>query len=53
MHFPKGAAFLPELEAELLAFPNGKTDNQVDSISQAPAYQRSGYDSSMRWVTGS
>jgi phage terminase large subunit-like protein len=32
--FPKGALFLPELEAELLAFPQGKTDDQVDSISQ-------------------
>lgn len=31
--FPTGARFLPELEAELLAFPQGKTD-QVDSISQ-------------------
>ncbi|HEX5845376.1 MAG TPA: FAD-dependent oxidoreductase [Rhodoplanes sp.] len=33
MLFPKGAPFLPELEAELLAFPQGKTDDQVDSIS--------------------
>ena len=37
VQFPKGASFLPELEAELLAFPNGKTDDQVDSISQALA----------------
>jgi predicted phage terminase large subunit-like protein len=37
--FPRGASFLPELEAELLAFPRGKTDDQVDSISQALAYK--------------
>jgi len=37
--FPRGAPFLPELEAELLAFPRGKTDDQVDSISQALAYK--------------
>ena len=48
--FPKGASFLPELEAELLAFPHGKTDDQVDSISQALAYQGSTYDSTYRWV---
>jgi predicted phage terminase large subunit-like protein len=33
--FPKGAAFQPALEAELLTFPQSKTDDQVDSISQA------------------
>ena len=37
------AAFLPNLEAELLAFPQSKTDDQVDSISQALAYEFSGY----------
>jgi predicted phage terminase large subunit-like protein len=36
--FPKNAPFLPELEAELLTFPQGKTDDQVDSISQALSY---------------
>jgi predicted phage terminase large subunit-like protein len=41
--FPKGAHFLPDLEAELLAFPNGKHDDQVDSISQALNYKHSGY----------
>ena len=41
---PKGASFLPELEAELLMFPQGKTDDQVDSISQALAYKGSTYD---------
>jgi predicted phage terminase large subunit-like protein len=47
--FPRGAPFLPELEAELLAFPQGKTDDQVDSISQALSY-KSGYDTTMSWV---
>ena len=48
--FPKGASFLPELEAELLTFPQGKTDDQVDSISQALAYQTGGYDRTLSWV---
>jgi predicted phage terminase large subunit-like protein len=47
--FPKQAPFLAELEAELLAFPQGKTDDQVDSISQALSYKR-GYDTTMSWV---
>jgi predicted phage terminase large subunit-like protein len=50
--FPRGASFLPELEAELLRFPQGKTDDQVDSITQALAYQDSGYDASLSWVLG-
>jgi predicted phage terminase large subunit-like protein len=49
--FPRGARFLPELEIELLTFPQGKTDDQVDSISQALAY-KPGYDASMSWVCG-
>jgi predicted phage terminase large subunit-like protein len=36
--FPKNAPFLPEFEAELLTFPQGKTDDQVDSLSQALSY---------------
>jgi predicted phage terminase large subunit-like protein len=47
--FPRGAPFLPVLEAELLAFPHGKTDDQVDSISQALSF-RSAYDTSLSWV---
>jgi predicted phage terminase large subunit-like protein len=43
VHFPKGAPFLAELERELLAFPHGKTDDQVDSISQALNHKLSGY----------
>jgi predicted phage terminase large subunit-like protein len=48
--FPRAAPFLAALEAELLTFPQGKTDDQVDSISQALAYKSCGYDTSMRWV---
>jgi predicted phage terminase large subunit-like protein len=33
--FPKGAAWLDALKAELLGFPNLKHDDQVDSVSQA------------------
>jgi predicted phage terminase large subunit-like protein len=33
--FPKNAPWLRELEDELFAFPNGRHDDQVDSISQA------------------
>lgn len=43
VRFPRGAAFLPELERELLAFPNGPHDDQVDSISQALNHKLSGY----------
>jgi predicted phage terminase large subunit-like protein len=47
--FPRGAPFLPALEAELLAFPHGKTDDQVDSITQALSY-KPGYDTTLSWV---
>jgi predicted phage terminase large subunit-like protein len=46
---PRGASFLAELEAELLTFPQGKTDDQVDSVSQALAY-RPGYDVTGSWM---
>ena len=48
--FPRKAAFLPALETELLTFPQSKTDDQVDSISQALNHQFSGYDSTLSWV---
>ena len=48
--FPRHAPFLPELEAELLAFPQGKTDDQVDSISQALSYE-TGFDPTLSWVS--
>lgn len=34
VHVPATATWLPEFRNELLAFPNGKHDDQVDSISQ-------------------
>ena len=39
--FPKEALWLAELEAELFAFPNGRHDDQVDSISQALGHKSS------------
>jgi predicted phage terminase large subunit-like protein len=48
--FAKGAPFLAELEAELLAFPQGKTDDQVDSISQALSFKL-GYDWTGSWIS--
>ena len=38
-------------ESELFAFPNGPHDDQVDAISQALAYEISGYnlDGFARW----
>lgn len=52
VHFPRNAPYLRELESELLSFPQGKFDDQVDSITQALAWKVSGYDTSMKWVTG-
>jgi predicted phage terminase large subunit-like protein len=37
---PKSAVWLSALEAELLAFPAGRHDDQVDSIVQALAYEQ-------------
>jgi predicted phage terminase large subunit-like protein len=34
VHFPKDAFWLSEFISELLAFPNGRHDDQVDSVSQ-------------------
>jgi predicted phage terminase large subunit-like protein len=39
VYFPERASWLPELEAELLAFPGSRHDDQVDSISQALAHK--------------
>ena len=50
VYFPRGAAFLTELEPELLSFPHGKTDDQVDSLDQGLAYKGSSYDRSLSWV---
>jgi predicted phage terminase large subunit-like protein len=40
---PENAPFLPELLRELLSFPQSKTTDQVDSISQALAHKFSTY----------
>ena len=34
LHLPENALWLPEFLAEVLAFPNGRHDDQVDSVSQ-------------------
>ena len=54
VHFPKGVSFLPELEAELLSFPQSRHDDQVDSVIQALAYEDNypNYDSTLDWVWG-
>jgi predicted phage terminase large subunit-like protein len=48
--FPKDQPFVSEVEKELLSFPQGKTDDIVDSISQALAFENWGYDSTLSWV---
>jgi predicted phage terminase large subunit-like protein len=35
VYLPEQASWLPELEAELFAFPGSAYDDQIDSISQA------------------
>lgn len=52
--FPRQASFMPTLLAELLAFPQSKYDDQVDSITQALASSGSkyNYDCSLSWVGG-
>jgi len=47
--FPRSAPFLPELERELLTFPQSRHSDQVDSISQALSYEL-GYDYPYSWV---
>ncbi|WP_027524844.1 phage terminase large subunit [Bradyrhizobium sp. Ec3.3] len=47
---PRNAPFLADLEMELLTFPQGRHDDQVDSISQALAYEDNGYDYTMSWL---
>jgi predicted phage terminase large subunit-like protein len=41
--FPKEAPWLRDLEDELFAFPNGRHDDQVDSISQALGHKIASY----------
>ena len=49
VHFPEGAPFLADLEAELLTFPQSRHDDIVDSISQA-LHHKFGYDSTYDWL---
>jgi predicted phage terminase large subunit-like protein len=45
VHLPNGAPWLAELLTELLSFPNGRHDDQVDSVSQFLRWwQRDGYN---------
>jgi predicted phage terminase large subunit-like protein len=50
VQFPMGQPFMSEVEKELLSFPQGKTDDIVDSISQALAFDDWGYDDTLSWV---
>lgn len=43
--FPKGAPWLADLTHELLAFPSGRHDDQVDSVVQFLAWCAKHYDS--------
>ena len=49
--FPERAAWLADLEFELLTFPGGAHDDQVDSISQYLAWGRQGRKLGVKKVT--
>jgi predicted phage terminase large subunit-like protein len=40
VHLPNGASWLADFLSELLAFPNGRHDDQVDSVSQFLRWQQ-------------
>ena len=42
--FPKQRPWRADVESELFAFPNGRYDDIVDSISQALSYEQATYD---------
>jgi len=42
--------WLSELEAEILAFPAGRYDDQVDSIVQALTYEYLPVDGGVEWI---
>jgi phage terminase large subunit-like protein len=50
VHFPAEAPWLEDLIAELLAFPRGRHDDQVDSVSQALAWIEKMKQSRVGWV---
>lgn len=51
VHFLKGASLLAEVEEELFAFPHGKHDDLVDSITQALSHQIKTYDAGVEGLT--
>ena len=51
VQFPEGAAFMPEIERELLSYPHGTTTDIVDSIALALEHGDKGYDSTYSWVS--
>ena len=52
VYWPNEAPWLADLEAEVFAFPNARHDDQVDSISQALAYERSEFIWNERSLAG-
>ena len=50
VQFPQDAAFMSQVEKELLSYPHGDTDDIVDSIALALQYGGRGYDSTLSWV---
>ena len=38
VYLPRKASWLPEFQREMMGFPRGNTDDQVDALSQALAY---------------
>ena len=40
MHVPRRASWLDELRKEIMAFPAGKLDDQVDALTQGLAWGR-------------
>jgi predicted phage terminase large subunit-like protein len=52
VYFPNQASWLADLESELFAFPNGRHDDQVDSISQALAHKMSRFEWSQKKLDG-
>ena len=50
VYLPERAPWLADLEAELFSFPQSRHDDHVDSISQALANAKSGYDATLSWV---
>jgi predicted phage terminase large subunit-like protein len=49
VRFPMRATFRPIIEVELLTFPQGKTDDIVDSITQALSCDTN-YDITGKWI---